>query len=218
MKYLFCCLIALVIFNNTNAQQGIVETSHYIFPEFCEGIVLMKSGEKNEAPLNYNSLSEQMIFEKKGMKLAIGDNQLNKVDTVFIKDRKFIVMNNKFVEVIYCSSWAMFAEHKCNLEEQGTSVGYGGTSQTSAAKSTSALITDSRVVYELELPEQFKVSPYIIYWLNMDGELHSFANMKELKKLFDHNKEQLKKYTRENRVKFHDQESLIELVEKTTVA
>jgi hypothetical protein len=43
--------------------------------------------------LNYNSLTEEMIFENNGKKLAIGKGELELVDTVFIKDRKFVILN-----------------------------------------------------------------------------------------------------------------------------
>ncbi|MCK7537431.1 MAG: hypothetical protein MZV63_43990 [Marinilabiliales bacterium] len=45
---------------------------HYIFPEFTPGTILMKSGRQYEASLNYSTLSEEMIFEDQGKKLAIG--------------------------------------------------------------------------------------------------------------------------------------------------
>ena len=97
--------------------------NHYIFPEFTQGVVLMKNGIRNEALLNYNSLTEQMIFEKKGKKLAIGMNELGFVDTVFVKDRKFIALNGVFVELLSQSKWDLYIEHECKMEEHGKSSG-----------------------------------------------------------------------------------------------
>ena len=80
------------------SQVRVLELSHYLFPEFTKGVVLMKTGVKNEALLNYNSLTEEMIFDNKGTKLALG--QLDQVDTVYIQNRKFFPLNKKFVEIV----------------------------------------------------------------------------------------------------------------------
>lgn len=212
MRHIFCYLFTGWIFVSSYAQPGFVEMSHYLFPEFSQGVVLMKDGIRNSALLNYNSLAEEMIFDKKGMKLAIGKNEVRKVDTVFIKDRKFVVLNNKFVELIYHSSWDLYVEYKCKLEEQGASTGYGGTSQTSAARSISTLSTQGRVIYDLELPDGYITKPYITYWLKKNEDLLQFISLKELKKLFEDKKDLVKKYSKTNRVKYHDQESIVQFI------
>ena len=151
-----------------------------------------------------------MIFEKKGMKMAIGENEIRQVDTVFIKDRKFVVLNNKFVELIYQLNWVLYVEHKCKLEEQGTSTGYGGTSQTSAGKSYAAVLGGGRA-YQLELTG-YDTKPYIIYWLKKNEELHQFTNLKKLKKLYEDKKGLIKEYSKTNRVKYEDEDSIIQLI------
>ena len=172
----------------------------------------MKDGGKNETLLNYNSLTEEMIFENNGQKKAIGINEILLVDTVFIKDRKFVALNGKFVELVYHSKWDLYVEHKCKVEEQGKPAGYGGTTQTGAATSVTSLYTQGRVVYDLKLPDDYKTKPYSIYWLKNNGELYKFMNMRELKKLYEDKKELFKKYLKINRVKYQDQEAIIQLI------
>ena len=130
MKHIYIILIANVVFSSTYAQVKSVERPHYIFPEFTQGVVLLKSGVKNETSLNYNSLTEEMIFDKKGRKLAMAETDLALIDTVFIEDRKFIVLNGGFVELLYHSTCHLYAEHKGKLKEPGKPAGYGGTSKT----------------------------------------------------------------------------------------
>ena len=98
------------------------------------------------------------------------------------------------------------------MEEQGKPAGYGGTSQTGAATSVSSLYTQGRVVYDLKLPDDYKTKPYSIYWLKKNGELYMFMNMRELKKLYEDKKELFKKYLKINRVKYQDQEGIIQLI------
>jgi len=212
MKHFYCILISSLIFISSYAQSNYIETSHYLFPEFTQGVILMKAETRNNAMLNYNSLTEEMIFENNGQKKAIGTDEILLVDTVLIKDRKFVALNGKFLELVYHSKWDLYVEHKCKVEEQGKPAGYGGTSQTGAATSVSSLYTQGRVVYDLKLPDDFKTKPYSIYWLKKNGELYKFMNMKELKKFYEDKKEIFKKYLKTNRVKYQDQEGIIQLI------
>jgi hypothetical protein len=172
----------------------------------------MKDGKRNNALLNYNSLSEEMIFDKNDMKLAIGKKQLPNIDTVFIETRKFVVLKGKFVELIYNSNWVLYVEHKCKVEAEGASTGYGGTSQTSAASSASLLQTQGEVVYELELPDGYQTFPYTFYWVRDNTAIYHFRNLRELKKQFSDKKDAIKKYSKSNRIKYDDQQSIIQLI------
>jgi len=212
MKHFYCILISSLIFISSYAQSKYIETAHYLFPEFTQGVILMKAGTRNNAMLNYNSLTEEMIFENSGQRKAIAINEILLVDTVFIKDRKFVALNGKFVELVYHSKWDLYVEHKCKVEEQGKPAGYGGESQTGAATSVSSLYTQGRVVYDLKLPDEYKTKPYSIYWLMKNGNLYKLYNMRELKKFYKDKKELFKKYLKVNRVKYQDQEGIIQLI------
>jgi hypothetical protein len=171
----------------------------------------MKSGIKNKALLNYNSLTEEMIFENNGKKLAIGKGELELVDTVFIKDRKFFTLNNKFIELIYHSKCDLYAEHKCSVKEPGKPAAYGGTTETSATTSYSSFSTGGRI-YELKLPDGYETKPYTYYWLKKNGELNKFINMKQLMKLYNDKEDLFKAYVKKNVVKYNNQESIVQLI------
>jgi hypothetical protein len=68
-------------------------------------------------------------------------------------------------------------------------------------------------VYELKLPVGYETRPYILYWLNRDGELFMFKSMRDLKKLYKEKGELFKAYVKEQNVKFNNQESIIQLIE-----
>jgi hypothetical protein len=212
MKHIYCILISGLIFISSYAQPKTTGITHYLFPEFTQGVVLMSNGEKNETLLNYNSLTEEMVFENKGRKLAIAPRELARIDTVYIKDRKFIPLNDLFVELICDSKWDLYVEHKCDVKQPGKPTGYGGTSKTAAISSYSSFYSEG-VVYELKLPEGYETRPYAYYWLMRDGEMDKFKNMKELKKLYKEKEELFKPYVKEYGVKYDNQESIIQLIE-----
>jgi len=211
MKLVLYLLITGLSIVMTFSQNNPSELSHYVFPEFTEGVILMKTGVENKALLNYNSLTEEMIFENRGQKLALGKTELDQVDTVFIRDRKFLILNKKFVELVYRSKSELYAEHRCTINSPGKSAGYGGTSQTSAISSYSMLPLGGRV-YELKLPEGYITKPYLIYSLKKEGKLNKFVSIKQLMKLYDDKKNLVKAYVRAHDVKYDDQESIIQFL------
>lgn len=171
----------------------------------------MKSGIKNQLLLNYNSLTEEMIFENNGKKLAIAEGELKLIDTVFIESRKFIPMNNKFFELAYHSKCDLYVEHKCSMIAPGKPSAYGGTSQTSSITSISSIKSAGRL-YEIELPEGYEIKPYTCYWLKKNGELNKFINMKQLMKLYDDKKDLFKAYVRKYDVRYDNQEGMVQLI------
>ena len=212
MKHIYCILILGLIFISSYAQPKHQEITHYLFPEFTQGVVLMNAGEKHEYLLNYNSLTEEMIFENKGKKLAIAQKELARIDTVYIKDRKFIVLNDQFVEFSYQSKWDLYVEYKCKVKVPGKQTGYGGTSKTTAIKSYSSFYSEG-MFYQLKLPDDYETEPYTYYWLKKNEELYNFKTMKELKKLYKEKEDLFKPYVKKYGVEYGNQESIILLIE-----
>ena len=212
MKHIYCILILGLIFSSSYAQPKHQEITHYLFPEFTQGVVLMNGGEKHEYLLNYNSLTEEMIFENKGKKLAIAQKELARIDTVYIKDRKFMVLNDQFVEFSYQSKWDLYVEYKCKVKVPGKQTGYGGTSKTTAIKSYSSFYAEG-MFHQLKLPDDYETEPYTYYWLKKNEELYNFKTMKELKKLYKEKEDLFKPYVKKYGVEYGNQESIILLIE-----
>ena len=212
MKPLFFLLIYCLSFISTYGQSNTVELSHYVFPVFMQGEILLKSGDKYKARINYNSLSEEMIFVENGRKLAIKQDQLEMLDTVFIADRKFFRLNDEFYELLYHSKTDLYAEYRCNVEYPGTTDGYGTSSQTASSDSYASMKSRG-TLYELSLPDDFKTNPYTIYWVKKNGQLNKFRNLKQLMKLYKEKKDNYKAYLKNHNVRYKDQSSIIQLIQ-----
>lgn len=213
MKYRYILFLMLfsVGFSLTAQQQGKV-ISHYLFPSFVEGTVLLKNGTRNPAMLNYNAASEEMVFDQNGQMLAIADVTINQIDTVFVSNKKFIVRDKKFAEVLLDDPrYKLLAEHKCRVIPPAKPAAYGGTSQTSSTTSYSSWMGDGKV-YQLQLPDDFKVNPYTVYWLNTGSVWKSFTSIGQIKKFYSKKKALYKKYTDEQKVNFEDQASVAHLI------
>ena len=211
MKRIFFLSILCLCFTASYSQKVEVVISHYLFPQFTEGTVLMKDGKVNTLPLNFNSLTEEMVFKGSSKVLAIGKGEIELVDTVYIKHRKFVVLDNKFVELLYKQGCELYAEHKCGVVAPGKPGPFGTTSQTSSTTVMSGLYAGGSV-YALSLPEGYLTRPYIYYWIKKNGELTKFVNLRQLQKFYQDKKNLYKTYDKEHEVKFNDQESIANLV------
>ena len=207
MKIKYLMLFPLATIFCLNAQEPVV-LSHYLFPEFQPGTVLMKNGPRNSAKLNYNAASEEMVFDNNGTVLAIADAMLPQIDTLFIANEKFIQLNKKFVKIVIDEAeTGLFVEHKCKVVPPGKPSAYGGSSQTSSATSYSTYAS-SGMVYNLKLPDDFKILPYNVFWINLDGKLQSFSNIGQLKRIFRDKKRLVNDYLKANEVNMSDVESV----------
>lgn len=196
-----------------HAQREEAGISHYILPEFSKGTVWMKNGIVHQALLNYNVATEEMVFDQTGQKLAMDKVTLSQLDTVFIQDRKFVLIDkNKFAELIHQDGYTFLAQYRCKVIPPGKSAAYGGTSQTSSTTSYSSWASDGRV-YQLKLPDDFKINLYNVYWIDNGGGLKSFSSLGQIKKFYNRQKEIYNQYTGENKVDFSDPESVAGLVQ-----
>lgn len=206
-----CFIIIGLAILSSHAKTQDAANSHYLFPEFKEGFILMNDGLKHQALLNYNSLTEEMIFESEGKKLAIASNELAMIDTVYINERKFIPSGKIFIELLFRSTWELYAEHKCELRELGQSIGYGSRSRTTSISSYSSVFSQGQL-YDLKLPETFEIEPVIIYWIKKEAESDRVSNMNDLKKLYKDKKDLLKAYVKSNGIQFGNQDDITRLI------
>ena len=130
---------------------------------------------------------------------------LPQIDTLFIANEKFIQLNKKFVKIVIDEAeTGLFVEHKCKVVPPGKPSAYGGSSQTSSATSYSTYAS-SGMVYNLKLPDDFKILPYNVFWINLDGKLQSFSNIGQLKRIFRDKKRLVNDYLKANEVNMSDE-------------
>ena len=171
----------------------------------------MKDGRRNPTRLNYNAASEEMVFIQNEQKLAIAEPSLSQVDTIFLYDRKFVLHNKKFMEILHQDDFTLLACYKCKVIPPGKPAGYGGTSQTSSVDSYSSLSSGGRM-YELKLPDDFQVKPYTIYYLDNGSGRKEIKSMRQLKGQYKKEGKQFDQYLKEKKVDFEDQQAVVQLI------
>jgi hypothetical protein len=192
-----------------SGQKSQIVSPHYIFPEFIKGKVLLKAGAPKEVKLNYNIITEEMIFEYPGKYLAL--TNIETIDTVFILDRKFIPSGKIFHELLVNSRIPLFAKYTCNIIPPGKPSGYGGTSQTSSITVVNQLFSNGRA-YEMELPADYVVIPNTEYLLFKNGNFTRIFNIKQVIKAFPEKGSQIKEYDKKIKTDFKKQDDVINLI------
>lgn len=56
-------------------------------------------------------------------------------------------------------------------------------------------------MYSLKLPDDYEVVPYNVYWIKRNGQLKSFSNIGQLKKIYRDKRKVVNDYLKANEVK-----------------
>jgi hypothetical protein len=205
---IFCLIMGLSLpLKAQPDQEGI--SPQFLFTQFSMGIVKMKNGRSQTTSLNYNTVSERMVYDQNGQIYDIINQE--QIDTVILNERKFVPYGKIFHEVLLIAPVSLFVEYKGELLPPGAPAGYGGTSQVSNTKLMSSVQLSSGF-YNLKLPSDYLVKVDPIYWIRKDSSMSSFLSERQFLKIFPDKESELKKYLKQYKVRFDRVPDLIRLV------
>jgi len=210
MKHLLLILSAIIFYSSLFAQPVVngKELYHYVFPSFVQGTVRQKSGEVNKALLNYNSLTEEMIFDQSGQKMAL--DKLEFIDTVYMENKRFILVGKVFYELAANTPIALFIQHKSEIIPPGSNTGFG-TTHTSAATN----VTDLKALgmaYQLRLPDDYILTSNKVFWLKKGNNYYVLKDLKDVQNLFVEKAGAIKEFVKVNKINFRNAEDLTRLI------
>ena len=159
--------------------------------------------------LNYNTLTQEMVFKQGEQYLAIADPV--SVDTIFLNGEKFIYANNLFYEVGVNAPVSLYIQHASDIISSGTETGFGKT-QTSAANGLTDLKSSGKA-YSLSLTNEYSIRNKTNYFLKKDGNFIAVNNLKSVKKIFPEKEAAIDVYAKQNKISFKDRDDVIKLIE-----
>ncbi len=208
-KYLLAISIALIPASLISQTTSDGSMPQYYFQDFAEAKIIMKNGQVQTPTLNYNTVTEKMVFIRDGKYYDIANPEM--VDTVIIRDVKFVPVGKAFYEVLIGTEPALLFQYKGEVLPAGKPVGYGGTSQLAASTYLSSVdLSGGR--YNLPLPSDYIVKTEPKYWIRKDGGMVSFINEKQFLGLFPEKSDKLRDFIKKNRIKIDRIEHVIKLV------
>ncbi|MBS1655163.1 MAG: hypothetical protein JSU05_09980 [Bacteroidetes bacterium] len=193
------------------AQQNIQDTSwkkSCLFRDFSQGVVLMKDHKQEQARLNYNTLDNSVVFLQGDQIMELTGTEL--VDTVFMNNKKFICIKNKFYEVADTDSAQLLINYNGKLKPLTTTTEHEGsykknTNETSNTVTGTYIGQNYKGDFTVEITQQF-------YMLRRH-KLYSIDSEKKFLKAFGIDKEQLiKQFIAENKIDFKSEKDLLKLI------
>lgn len=194
---------------NTNTD----ETSQFIFDSFSKGSVLMKNNTTQIAILNYNTVTETIVYEENGELFDLVNTDL--VDTVYLQNSKFIPVGKVFHEVVEAASLPIFIQHKRKLFAPGKNVGYGQTSELAASYSLSS-IEHAGGRNELTIPSNYRIANDNVYWIRKDNKKVSFSNVKQLQRIFPNKGREIAVFMKTENLQLKEKDDLIKIINYCT--
>jgi hypothetical protein len=180
----------------------------FLFPEFLNGKIAMKTGSNIEVLLNYNIISEKMVFIQNGKILGLGN--MGAVDTIYLNNCKFIPVGKVFYEILKETPFSLFVQYEGKIQQPPKMDPYGRASQASATTSLDN-VKVGREFYMLT-EQELIIKRELKYWIRTGESMQSFRDANQLMKLFPDSKSEIKMFIKKNKVNFENNMEVIKLV------
>ncbi|QKJ31692.1 hypothetical protein HQ865_18615 [Mucilaginibacter mali] len=172
---LFLLVFAAVTSVSAQSKPG---GTPYVFPQFVQGSVQQKGGGVTDGMLNYNTVSQEMLFLQGSEKIVL---DAGNIDTVVLQGRKFIPVNNVFYEKLTNTKVALYQQHANEMKSRVKNSDLAQQSNNTVTSSQgfrSAVNQSSK--YELTISDDYTLDPHDMFWLQKGK---SFTNASDLKKI-----------------------------------
>ncbi len=201
----FLMMYALPAFSQIENYQNLPQ---YINPDFVVSRVKMKAGKDMNILLNYNIVTERMVFFQKEQVYDL----LNpgSVDTIYMDGCRFIPYEKAFFEVFPGTNMTFFIQHRGRVLPAAKPAAYGGTSEVSSSTYMTRIDLGSGV-YNMKLNDELRIKPDPQYWVKVGDNMQSFINEKTLLKIFPGKEEIIRQFIKKNRIKFEKRDDLLKL-------
>ncbi len=93
----------------------------------------------------------------------------------------------------------------------GNPAAFGGTSETTSSTVVSNLYQSGRA-YEMRLPEDYKVTNTVAYYLKTSDNIIWVNNVRQVIKCFPSKETEIKEFVKKNKTDFDKEKDLLELV------
>ena len=213
-KAIFTISLIFTTFQSSSQDINGNPLPHFLFPSFMEGRVLMKDGTSFTTKLDYHMVDEMMITEIDGKYRYSKDPKL--IDTIYIENRIFVPVGNKFYEVLSKGPVSIFLQNRSNFTPVGADIGYGAKSRSVGRTAyrrfelVDVIAQYGEVAY-MDIPPNSEVTPASVYWVRKDGSFENFSNEKQFLKIFPGSETKLKEFIRKERINMKSPADLAKL-------
>ena len=187
-------------------------TDIFLFPEFTNSMVYFRDGAKARALINYNYLTDQMLFiDAKGDTLALQNEQTIKF--IALGTDTFLY-NEGYIRVIESNNVVKLAERQVWELADIRKIGSHNRPATTFAITSYNTVTDRfGKTHDLVLNEDVVIRKKATYYFGDKYNNFSPALKKNLLMLFPKEEDRLSKYLKANNVKFDKKDDLVKVTQ-----
>jgi hypothetical protein len=194
------------------AQVGVnPTTSPFIFTDFTTGTVFQKNGATLDATLNYNTITQEVMFDQNGSKLVL--DQSGNIDSIAIQGRVLVPGKTGFYEELTKTPVALYAQYKGKIvkgEALGGRIGTANSTLSGAVGGTKSS-SDKPGNYDIKLADGYMMDTQNIYWLKKGSDYTPVPNSKAFIKLFPGKEGQIDAFIKENHITYGKIQDMIKL-------
>lgn len=200
-----------LLFSGSGYSQSVkdsVQLRTLLFNHFIEGVVLMKSGAIEKAPLNYNTDNQGIVFIKDDQYMAL--TELETVDTIYIDDKKFVPVKQAIYEVVTPSEEIpLFVSYTNKIRPIVATADHNGGSKQ-AGSQVSNTVSDTYV--NRTFRGNYSVEFIRHFLLKKKYSFYKISNEKQVIKVFPENEIAIQKFISENQTNFSSLSDIVNLV------
>lgn len=212
----FYLFLIINSYSQTSAQlpQEMVDSSEFkslLFPNFIDGMVLMKSGAMEKAPMNYNAKHQCINFINAGKYYTL--TGLEDVDTIYIQHKRFIPVGNDIYEVIneFDNSTSLVLSYTTHTRPLVSTTDHNGTNKQ-ADNQVSNTVSDVYVSRNYKGNSLIELRKH--YWVKIGQTLYKADTKAQLRKAFPlKSKEEIDNYIDSNNLNLIVDSNLVSLIE-----
>lgn len=209
-KVLFILFLTFGIAFSLNAQMK--DKDIYFFDDFKEGEVRFKNGLKSKEKLNFSFFYNQLCFLEPRTDMIMLAKDVDKIAAISIDGRVYCIIGKNFYEIINDKPLVQ-VQYKKNVRKVSKGA-YGTTTETAAVESFLSKDSDNRWKRNENDISSLKIGNLEqIYSIHKDGKIEQFRTSKQFQKLYPGHENEIKKYIKDNSIKFDDNQKILELVE-----
>lgn len=194
-----------------NVNSTLPANIKFLYPQFTRGSVFFRDGTTSHALLDYNLLTNEMLFiAPKGDTLAL----TNEVTVKYIAIGSDTFFYNKtYLQLVTGNATAKLAKREAlvmgNVKKAS---GYGQASSTSAITTISSVHLQDRVT-NLTQNQELTFTKQTTYYIGDTYNHFLPANKKNIIKLFEKKKPAIEQYFKDNKVFLNKEEDLKALID-----
>lgn len=189
-------------------------TDQYLEPEFIMGQVVFNNGNTTRAYLNYNMVSNNIIFLD-DQRTAMALMGLAQIRFIAFGKRSFIpISNNQVAEVIetYPNGTSLLLHRKSEIKKEYDTRGPYGTSLETSSTDRIVTLYEQTKTTKIDQSVEVQIEMRSTYMLNSGGNFYSINRLSDLKKIYPAKWDIIRKYVKDNNLSVRNKEHIIAII------